>query len=684
MMKDIMLGTVVIADDYTLLSFNDGAKAALPAIDGHGKCYEVLLGRDKPCDFCPVFKREHTQDEPSDKNESIVEAFTVDGRTMYIISFIIDKCDNCPELSCIRYNLDNTFVSKALAAAKGWCSRSDDESAREIDKATGLYTIQAFIKYARKLLHEYPEESFNILITDIKNFQLITATYGESKAQELLEALAEFMQGCYKNGIVAKYGIDQFVSIYPSPTLEKRVEIVKAFNKFKENSPIPNLTVKFGVYEHVDRNISITHMCSRALLALNTIIKDYRKNFSKYNDDLSQKQLRAQVYESRFEEALAHDEFVVWYQPKYNPFTEHMVGAEALVRWQTKEELIPPGEFLPVFEADGLIERLDMHVFRQVCAQQKKWQERGRQLFPISVNISRCSLFARDIVKKYKKIVEEFALDPDYVPIEITESVALENQMIKPIADTFIKEGFQLHMDDFGSGRSSLNGLNVMHFDAVKLDKSLIDFIGHKNGELILDYTMALGKELGVQLVAEGVETASQLQFLKDKGCDIIQGFYFSRPLPIADFEKKLAETGCDCDCHKLKACKAPHELMIANHLYSHMPGGFFSYEAFGEERILSSNSYLWEMFGFDNEDDFMEHVHGSFRGIVSPEELERVEDSIKQQIWHSDKDMDFVKYSIIHRDGRRIPVVDYGHLAHQDGKDIFYVFLYEERKQIN
>ena len=238
-------------------------------------------------------------------------------------------------------------------------------------------------------------------------------------------------------------------------------------------------------------------------------------------------------------------------------------------------------------------------------------------------------------------------------------------------------------MDDFGSGRSSLNGLNVLHFEAVKLDKSLIDFIGYKNGELVLSYTMALGKELGVQLVAEGVETASQLLFLKHNGCDIIQGFYYSKPLPVAEFEALLQAHGTANLKEELNQiltnCAASSE---PDTLYSHMPGGFFSYEAFGDEKILASNSYLWEMFGFDNEEDFMEHVHGSFKGIVSPEELDQVEESIAQQIKDHYREMDFVKYHIVRKDGTKVPVVDYGHLAHQDGKDIFYVFLYEEENQ--
>ena len=543
--------------------------------------------------------------------------------------------------------------------------------------------MQAFIGRAQKLLDDNPHDSFNLIISDIKNFQLITATYGEAKAQALLRDVAQLTKECYTDGVVARYGVDQIVSLYKTPSLDTKIQISNRFNEYLQQTEIPNVIIKFGIYEDVDRGISVTHMCSKALLALNTIINDFRRIFAKYDDSTSQKQLKAQTYEAQFNDALANEEFVIWYQPKFNPYTEKIVGAEALVRWQTAKGIISPGEFLPVFESDGLIARLDSYVFQHVCAQQRKWLDDGQGLIPISVNVSRCSLFVHDIVERYKAIIDEYDLDPKYVPIEITESVALENLKIKPIADAFANQGFQLHMDDFGSGRSSLNGLNVLHFEAVKLDKSLIDFIGYKNGELVLSYTMALGKELGVQLVAEGVETASQLLFLKHNGCDIIQGFYYSKPLPVAEFEALLQAHGTANLKEELNQmltnCAASSE---PDTLYSHMPGGFFSYEAFGDEKILASNSYLWEMFGFDNEEDFMEHVHGSFKGIVSPEELDQVEESIAQQIKDHYREMDFVKYHIVRKDGTKVPVVDYGHLAHQDGKDIFYVFLYEEENQ--
>ena len=675
-MKGIALGTIVIDEDYTIVDFNEPVQKLIPAMAKNAKCYQALLGKDEPCSFCPVLRKEDCVVDVEQNNmESVVTIPLAGHKKQYVLTFLINAGRHEPSLNCLKFNLHASCITEP--------DKSEAAADYDLDQATGVYNMQAFIGRAQKLLDDNPHDSFNLIISDIKNFQLITATYGEAKAQALLRDVAQLTKECYTDGVVARYGVDQIVSLYKTPSLDTKIQISNRFNEYLQQTEIPNVIIKFGIYEDVDRGISVTHMCSKALLALNTIINDFRRIFAKYDDSTSQKQLKAQTYEAQFNDALANEEFVIWYQPKFNPYTEKIVGAEALVRWQTAKGIISPGEFLPVFESDGLIARLDSYVFQHVCAQQRKWLDDGQGLIPISVNVSRCSLFVHDIVERYKAIIDEYDLDPKYVPIEITESVALENLKIKPIADAFANQGFQLHMDDFGSGRSSLNGLNVLHFEAVKLDKSLIDFIGYKNGELVLSYTMALGKELGVQLVAEGVETASQLLFLKHNGCDIIQGFYYSKPLPVAEFEALLQAHGTANLKEELNQmltdCASSSE---PDTLYSHMPGGFFSYEAFGDEKILASNSYLWEMFGFDNEEDFMEHVHGSFKGIVSPEELDQVEESIAQQIKDHYREMDFVKYHIVRKDGTKVPVVDYGHLAHQDGKDIFYVFLYEEENQ--
>ena len=668
-MDSIMLGSVIIDTHCNIVDFNEVAIKAIPKLVKGKKCYDILVHKDKHCVFCPVMKKECAYAlQAGSISESVIDVSLANSEKQHVVSFVVDKMNDKPTLSCLKYNLSAYHTDNRILKEQN-----------EKDPVTGLYTLDAFMQHAQKLLQNDPNTRYDIFITRLKNYQFITTTYGEAETQKLLQSLADFLRANNSGGFVGRYSVDQFVSIIKKPTLENNLRFLRMQKVFLESLPIPNIILNYGIYRDVDHSSSVANMCSKALVALNSI-KDYRKIFAKYTDFGSQDQMKQQGFESGFNYALENKEFQVWYQPKYDAVTERIVGAEALVRWQSSHGIISPGEFLPIFEADGLIAELDLYVFRQVCQQQQKWLAEGRQLFPISVNISRNSLFGHKVVHKYKNIIDEYGIEPKFVPIEITESVALENIKIKPIADAFTSAGFLLHMDDFGSGRSSLNGLNVLNFEAVKLDKSLIDYIGQENGELILDHAIALGRELGIILVAEGVETADQLEFLKNKGCQVIQGFYYSKPLPLAEFEEKLARNGyesLDTFMQKTICTRLPY--MNATHLVERMPGGFFCYEAFGEERILASNSYLWRMFGFDNEADFMEHVHGSFKGIVCPEELEAVEASITKQIDADDHAMDFVKYNIVHRDGRRIPVVDYGHLAQRKDSAVFYVFVHED-----
>ena len=611
------------------------------------KCYRVIKNSDSPCADCPVASQQidpYTYTDPVRHTTDTIDAVEMqlaDGTTGYALVF----------------------------------------SNIEKDELTGLYTKQAFLYHAKRLLSENLEESFDIIISDLNNFKRINRVYGEDKGDEVLRSIAELVKAHTEDGICARYGADMFISIQKSVQMDRKEWVQNILNEYTKQAPVANLVLKTGIYQNVDRNLSVSQMCDRALLALKSVKHNHDRNVAMFDGPLSQQLLREQGYEAVFQEALEQKEFVVYYQPKYNPYTEKIVGAEALVRWIHEGKMMPPGVFLNVFEENGLISQLDEYVFQEVCAYQSGLKKRGIPLIPISVNISRKSMHQDEVVSRYKKIVDEYDISPDVVPIEITESAAVESIQIKPLADAFYEAGFSLHMDDFGSGHSSLNGLSVLHFDVVKFDKSLIDCIGGQRGELLLTYTMALGKELGLRLVAEGVENKTQLSFLMDNGCDVIQGYYYSRPLPECEFEQQLLE---NMEQHADDAVKvrpgtgSTGSVMkrTLNRMLQHMPGGFFTYEAGGEERILSSNQYLWNLFGCKTEEEFMEHVGGSFRGIVCPEEREQVETSIQQQIAGNTDDMDCVEYHIVRKDGSRIPVMDYGHLNRQEDGDIYYVFI--------
>ena len=571
--------------------------------------------------------------------------------------------------------LSSFDIDTILSETGNIFDRSRNVSAYK-DSVTGLYNTDTFYKQARAYINKYSGCSFSVVISDFENFRLINSVYGEDRGDDLLRCFGSVLRELNDDGVCARYAGDQFVYL-SRKTPEEMVRICdELLLKFQEKSEIPDVVVKFGLYENIDTSASMSSICDKALMALNSIKHNYSRYLARYSGPVSQKQLKARTYERKFWKSLENGEFVVWYQPKYDSCSEKIAGAEALVRWFMDGKMISPGEFLEIFEEDGLISQLDTYVFEQVCRQQRTWLDRGSQIVPVSVNISRCSLFMDNVVEKYTAICRKYNIEPQMVPIEITESAAINSQNIKPIADKFAKAGFVLHMDDFGSGNSSLNGLNILHFDVVKLDKSLIDFIGDKNGELILTYTIALGKELGLHLVAEGVENYNQLQFLRNNGCDEIQGYYFSKPLPLGEFEKKI-EGDYNCVSRKRSDADQRQEIIYSN--IEHMPGGFFTYEKSGDERILSSNRYVWNLFDCENEDEFMSLTGGSFKGMVAPDEYQRVTESIHSQIERDSLKMDYVEYDIICKNGRRKRVVDFGRLNSFGRNDVFSVFIKEK-----
>lgn len=260
-----------------------------------------------------------------------------------------------------------------------------------------------------------------------------------------------------------------------------------------------------------------------------------------YNEVDNLKMQQEKELEERIPEALAQKEFEVWYQPKYSADDCMVVGSEALIRWREKNgELIPPGRFIPLLEKNGMIMKVDEYMFRSVCMQQKCWLEEGRKIYPVSINISRASLYYNDVVERYRKILQESGVSPEYIQLEITETVVGEKRDICDVLNEFRKLGVKILMDDFGTGASSLATLSTQCFDTLKLDKSLVDHIGDKGGEIMLCHIISMGQALGLHITAEGVEKQTQLEFLRDLKCDDIQGFYFARPMPAEEYESML------------------------------------------------------------------------------------------------------------------------------------------------
>ena len=409
-----------------------------------------------------------------------------------------------------------------------------------IDPVTGG---DNYVRFKEKLA-EKTEKGF-IVSLDIHSFKVVNSICGTAKGDEILREIWKCIQkNLRENDLAAHINADHYIIYFETEDasfVSERLEMITIqLSKRSAELAVPQQIPYFGVSVWEPQK-TIEQIYNEANIAQQEIKdrKDINHAFFS-QEDASRIQQEKQM-EDAFETSIKEHRFEVWYQPKYSPDSAMLVGAEALVRWRNSEgDLVPPGVFIPLFERNGMIRYLDEYVFRTVCLQQKAWMEEGRQMIPISVNLSRASLYFQSVVERYRMIAKEVGVDPVWVPIEITETAALDDKAIRQLADRFYEAGFPLHIDDFGAGYSSFATLNIMHFDTLKIDKSLIDYIGNYGGDRLLEHTIALAKELGMHVTAEGVENETQVAFLQKLHCDSIQGYYYSKPLPLEEFAKKI------------------------------------------------------------------------------------------------------------------------------------------------
>ena len=414
-------------------------------------------------------------------------------------------------------------------------------TAVENDELTGVYTRQAFFYHAKKLLKLKPDEKFHLVIADIRDFKLINSSYGEKMGDNILRYLAKVYTEMIKTGLVSRYGSDQFVCIAYGECDLSAETMMKLEKEIAGNAPIPNLMIKYGIYEDIDKSLPVSVICDRGFMAIRSIRDNYECSVAYYTEKMKQKQMRDRELENRFESALRNGEFVAYFQPKYDVKTEKISGAESLVRWINPDgSMVMPGEFIPLYERDGLIVKLDEYIFRYVCEFQRERMENGEELIPVSVNLSRASIHHSGVAERYMEIIKENGIPFSCVPIELTETATLNRVVIRDFTERLVNAGFALHMDDFGAGYSSLITLSELPFDTMKIDKSLIDGISQQKGRIVVLQGIILGHGLGMKVVAEGVESAEQVELLREMECDDIQGFYYSRPLPRDEFIKKL------------------------------------------------------------------------------------------------------------------------------------------------
>ena len=412
------------------------------------------------------------------------------------------------------------------------------------DRLTGLYSWEYFCQKVRAELAQHPERQYGLICANVEKFKLFKDAYGVQASNQLLKEIADAFRPLFSDGgICCRYRADRFIGLQERNEAYHYRIAHGQDGRFCSLDTGKDVMIKWGAYEIEDGTVPVELMCDRAMLAVDSIKGQYNQYYCVYDDSMRSRMRRDKVITDAMESALAQEQFTVYFQPKYSLNGDCMAGAEALVRWQHPElGFISPGEFIPLFEENGFVSQLDQYVWEKVCAQMQDWQQKGYPRLPVSVNVSRADMLRPHLEKTLEEIVRRYGVEPSDLHLEITESVYSDqlDQIIGTVVE-LRRRGFLVEMDDFCSGYSSLNMLSQMDLDILKLDMKFVqNETGKPAGQSILNDVITMAHRLNLTVVAEGVETRSQMERLRDVSCDMIQGYYFARPMTADAFEKLL------------------------------------------------------------------------------------------------------------------------------------------------
>ena len=417
--------------------------------------------------------------------------------------------------------------------------------AAERDKLSGLYNRNFFFEYADRLNLYHADRPMDAVVINIEQFHSVNDLNGRDFGDQVLAAMGSEIRAFLSEteGIASRFEADRF-DIYCVPQSDYRALLERFQTRMNEVSPNVAIHLRMGVYPW-QADVEPVLAFDRARAACNMVRGNYQTPLKIYNDAMRKRELLNQRLLNDLRPSLERRDFKVYYQPKYDVQVEpyRLSSAEALIRWSHPElGMISPADFIPLFEGYGLISLVDSYVWEEAARQVAEWRDRYGIVLPVSVNLSRSDTFDQDLEEYFVSLVERHGLDPTDLKPEVTESAYSDNtsQIIDVIGD-LRRHGFQVEMDDFGSGYSSLNMLSDMPFDVLKMDMRFVKNIEENETDMrLVKLILDIARYLDVVVVAEGVETQGQLDLLQQGGCDLVQGYYFSRPLPPEDFEKLI------------------------------------------------------------------------------------------------------------------------------------------------
>ena len=415
------------------------------------------------------------------------------------------------------------------------------------DVVTSHYTWYHFVPYI-----EMPSDAgitdYAFAHFDIKEFSMINEIYGHIAANKVLSNVGNAMNKADFIYTSARCHNDNFTMLLKDmPEEETKAKLEEFFENLSHLEEDPNYKIYFrcGVVPMQRAMLSGNRVADEGKMAQALGTNSNKTDIVFYTDKMHDDLLWGNYIKAYSETAIEKDEFIVYLQPKFDINKEKIKGAEALIRWNYKnKEFLPPYRFIPFFEKDGSIDKIDDIVLKKVCAALDRWKTEGKPLFPISVNLSRTRMYDTNIINYLTGIVDSFGVDHSLIDFELTESASYDNlsQMLF-VLNGLKQKGFKISMDDFGTGYSSLSLLTQMPVDTLKIDKSFVDKLGSaedcEKDITVLRHIITLAKELNFTCLAEGAEEKPQVDKLRSMGCEIIQGYYYSKPIPMDEYEKK-------------------------------------------------------------------------------------------------------------------------------------------------
>ena len=528
----------ILSDEYKVENVT-GGREALRKLSGLSSYSLCILDLDLPDMKAEEFLYQHRHSETGSSRIPIIAIMDRYGheapiiragaadfiRTPFQAEVILARCERIIDLS-----VDQRLIRMA-----------------QDDPLTGLYNRNFFFEYVRQIEKNLENPHQDAVVINIEHFHLVNELYGREFGNQSLRLLADIIRSLKTrmDSIACRTDSDCFY-IYCRRQANYEALLEEMSRRLNASFREKRIRLRAGVYQDVNPADDPEEWFDRAKKACDRIRQDYTRHISYYDKKLHEKAVFEERLIHELHDALEEKRIQVYFQPKFDITGESpkLHSAEALVRWNHPEfGMIPPDRFIPLFETNGLILTLDRYVWEQAAAEARRWQDAFGVRLPVSVNVSHIDIYDETLDAEFDALIRKYDLTPDLLHLEITESAYAENsERLLNVVRKLREKGFQIEMDDFGSGYSSLNMLSVIPFDVLKLDREFIrNLVGNQKGLRMVKLILDISRDLEVRCVAEGVETEEEYRLLKEMKFDIIQGFYFSKPLSPGNFDQFLA-----------------------------------------------------------------------------------------------------------------------------------------------